>query len=180
MEYRELAVKGLLEIIPRVFADSRGAFFESYSTRDFEKVGIRDIFVQDNQSVSKKNVLRGLHFQNPPFAQGKLVRVIQGKALDVVLDLRKNSPTYGESVQLLLEAERNNLLYIPAGFAHGFVVLEEDTIFQYKCSNFYHPSADSGIRWNDPDLNIDWGVSDPLVSEKDEALPFFKGFQSPF
>jgi dTDP-4-dehydrorhamnose 3,5-epimerase len=180
MEYKELSVKGLVELVPRVFADSRGAFFESYSARAFEQAGIREDFVQDNQSVSKKNVLRGLHFQHPPFAQGKLVRVINGRALDVVVDLRKESSTYGEVVTLILEADRNNMLYVPPGFAHGFVALEDDTIFYYKCTNFYHPASDSGLRWNDPDLNIDWGVADPLVSEKDQLLPFFREFKSPF
>jgi dTDP-4-dehydrorhamnose 3,5-epimerase len=180
MEFKELPVKGLVEFFPRVFADGRGSFFESYSARVFEQAGISETFVQDNQSVSQKNVLRGLHFQNPPYAQGKLVRVISGRALDVVVDLRKGSVTYGQVVPVLLEAGRNNMLYVPTGFAHGFVALEDNTIFHYKCTNFYHPAADSGLRWNDPDLSIDWGVTDPLVSEKDQKLPFFKGFDSPF
>ncbi|CAN5911279.1 dTDP-4-dehydrorhamnose 3,5-epimerase [soil metagenome] len=180
MEYKELPVKGLVEFFPRVFGDSRGAFFESYSARVFEQACITDPFVQDNQSVSQKNVLRGLHFQNPPYAQGKLVRVISGRALDVAVDLRKNCPTYGEVVKVLLEAEKHNMLYIPPGFAHGFVALEDQTVFFYKCTNFYHPASDSGLRWNDPDLNIDWGVTDPLVSEKDQQLPFLKEFDSPF
>ena len=180
LAHRELDVKGLVEFFPRVFVDSRGEFFESFSARTFAQAGITDAFVQDNQSVSKKHVLRGLHLQKPPYAQAKLVRVIVGRALDVVVDLRKESATFGQVTKVLLEAERHNMLYVPPGFAHGFLSLEDQTIFHYKCTNFYHPAAEAGILWNDPDLNIAWGVADPIVSDKDRKLFSFRHFFSPF
>ncbi len=146
----------------------------------FEPLGIEPNFVQDNQSVSKKGVLRGLHFQTPPFAQGKLVRVSTGSALDVAVDLRKGSPTFGQHVTCLLDAERQNVFYIPPGFAHGFVAMEEGTTFLYKCTDYYSPSSEGGILWSDPALGIDWGLSEPLVSPKDEILPLLQDFDSPF
>ncbi len=169
MEVRKTSIEGLVEIFPRVFADERGAFFESYNQQLFESLGLPTNFVQDNQSFSVKGVLRGLHFQNEPFAQGKLVRVISGKVMDVAVDIRPGSPTFGQYETFILDAERNNMAYIPEGFAHGFVALE-DSVFSYKCTNVYSKASESGIIWNDPDLNIDWGVADPIVSDKDKVL----------
>lgn len=169
MEFRESFIKGLFEITPRVFKDDRGYFFESYSKKEMEKIGVTQEFVQDNQSYSVANVVRGLHFQRPPYSQGKLVRVIKGKVLDVAVDLRKNSPTFGKYDSVILDAEKGNMFYVPEGFAHGFAALEE-AIFHYKCTNFYHKESESGIRYDDPELNIDWMVKEPLVSEKDLVL----------
>lgn len=173
MQIRETSIAGLVEIFPRIFEDDRGMFFESYNEEVFAKLGLPVNFVQDNQSFSKKGVVRGLHFQNAPFAQGKLVRVISGRVLDVAVDIRPDSPTFGQHEIFELRSDKNNIAYVPEGFAHGFVALE-DTIFSYKCTNVYNKGAESGILWNDPDLNIDWGVSDPIVSEKDLILPTFK------
>ena len=173
MQLRETSIAGLVEIFPRIFEDDRGMFFESYNEEVFERLGLPVNFVQDNQSFSKKGVVRGLHFQNAPFAQGKLVRVVSGRVLDVAVDIRPDSPTFGQHEIFELRSDTNNIAYIPEGFAHGFVALE-DTIFSYKCTNVYNKGAESGILWNDPDLNIDWGISDPIVSEKDLVLPTFK------
>jgi len=175
-EIRKTHLEGLLEIFPNVFPDNRGYFFESYREDWFTNQGIDEKWVQDNQSFSQKGTVRGLHFQQEPFAQAKLVRVISGKVLDVVLDLRKGSPTFGKHFSVVLDAERFNLLYVPKGFAHGFSVLE-DAIFTYKCSNFYHKESEGGILWNDPDLGIDWGVSSPIISEKDKHWPTLNNFQ---
>jgi len=169
MEFRQSSIKGLVEIIPRLFRDERGVFFESYTEKLFKENGINAVFVQDNQSFSVKNVLRGLHFQRPPFAQGKLVRVIKGKVLDVAVDIRKDSPTYGQHEAVVLDAEECNMFYVPEGFAHGFLALEE-TIFVYKCTNYYHKESESGIIWDDPDLKINWGIKNPLISGKDLEL----------
>lgn len=172
MEFKESFIKGLFEIQPRIFEDERGFFFESYNKDAFAKHGLDFDFVQDNQSFSVKGVLRGLHFQKEPFAQGKLVRVVKGKVLDVVVDLRRSSPTFGQHATFVLEAEKNNMVYVPEGFAHGFLALEE-AIFMYKCTNLYNKASESGIIWNDPTLNIDWGITAPNVSEKDLILPAF-------
>ena len=180
MEHNLFHIDGLIEFLPRVFRDDRGYFLETFSLKWFEQFGKQPDFVQDNQSVSKKGVLRGLHFQKPPHAQAKLVRVTSGRALDVAVDLRKDSSTFGQHATCLLDAEKQNLFYIPEGFAHGFVALEENTTFLYKCTDFYAPATEGGILWSDPELNIDWGVSDPLVSPKDEVLPLLKNFNSPF
>ncbi|WP_022821837.1 dTDP-4-dehydrorhamnose 3,5-epimerase [Hymenobacter norwichensis] len=180
MEIKQHALAGVVEFIPRVFGDARGAFFESFSARVMEEAGVRENWVQDNQSRSDKGVLRGLHFQRPPHAQAKLVRVAQGRALDVIVDLRRDSATYGQHVQVELDAQRYNMLYVPVGFAHGFVALEDDTLFLYKCSGYYQPSAEGGILWNDPGLNINWGIDNPKVSDKDQILPVLEGFESPF
>ncbi|GGK87480.1 dTDP-4-dehydrorhamnose 3,5-epimerase [Rufibacter glacialis] len=180
MQVTKYPIEGIVEITPRIFADERGAFLETFSAKVFAEAGITETFVQDNLSVSKKGVLRGLHFQKPPFAQAKLVSVTAGKALDVAVDLRKGSPTYGQHVTCLLDAEKRNLFFIPVGFAHGFVALEEGTVFQYKCSNYYDKASEGGLLWNDPALNINWGIETPLVSEKDEILPVLEGFESPF
>ena len=172
--FRESFIKGLFEITPRIFKDERGYFFESYSKKVFEENGIAVDFVQDNQSLSAKNVLRGLHLQKEPYAQGKLVRVITGSVLDVAVDLRVNSPTFGRYDSVILDSEKGNMFYVPPGFAHGFLTLAENTIFVYKCTDFYNKSSESGILWNDPDLNINWGINNPIVSEKDMQLPSFK------
>jgi len=181
MEVKQHALAGLIEFVPRLFADDRGVFFETFSARLMAQAEAGAEWVQDNQSTSKKGVLRGLHFQRPPHAQAKLVRVGQGRVLDVAVDLRLASPTYGQHQLVELSAARGNLLYVPAGFAHGFLALEEDTVFLYKCSDYYAPAAEGGLRWNDPDLSINWGTEvAPLVSDKDDELPGFKDFVSPF
>lgn len=176
MEIRETGFEGLLEITPAVFSDSRGFFFESYNYESFKSAGLDIHFVQDNQSFSGKGVVRGLHFQREPFEQGKLVRVVTGKVLDVVVDIRENSPTFGKHYSLILDGQRNSMLYVPPGFAHGFAALE-DSIFFYKCTNTYHKEAEGGIRWDDAELNIDWMVKDPIVSEKDQGLFSFEVFK---
>ena len=176
MEFKETGFDGLYEIFPKVFGDKRGFFFESYQYEQFKEVGIDAHFVQDNQSFSQKGVLRGLHLQKPPYAQGKLVRVITGKALDVAVDLRENSPTYGKSYQCVLDSSKHNMFYIPEGFAHGFLALE-DTVFFYKCTGYYHKPSEAGIIWNDPQVNINWGIENPNVSEKDQILPTLDEFE---
>ncbi len=177
MEFRNTGIEGLIEIYPKIFRDERGYFTETYHKEAFEANGIPYDFVQDNQSFSTKGVLRGLHFQNEPFAQGKLVKVAKGKVLDIAVDLRKDSPTFGQYRKFILTEANQNKVYIPVGFAHGFLALE-DSIFTYKCTNFYHKESESGILWNDPDLAIDWGVKAPNVSPKDLALPTFKSLFS--
>jgi dTDP-4-dehydrorhamnose 3,5-epimerase len=180
MEVKTFKIKGLKLFQPRVFKDDRGYFFESFN-KPFFKENIDEVdFMQDNQSSSSKNVLRGLHFQKPPFDQGKLVRVIQGKVLDVAVDIRKNSPTYGQHEIVELNGEENQVFWVPSGFAHGFVALEEDTIFSYKCTNIYNYDSEDALLWNDTDLNIDWGVQSPLVSDKDKIAQKFKNFETPF
>jgi dTDP-4-dehydrorhamnose 3,5-epimerase len=174
-------IKDVIIIEPIVFQDDRGLFFESFQQEKFnELIGQQISFVQDNESVSKKGVLRGLHYQNPPFAQGKLVRVIKGSVLDVAVDIRKNSPTYGEHVAVLLSSENKRQLWIPEGFAHGFIALEDETIFQYKCTNFYHSASEQALLWNDKTLQINWSIDQPLLSPKDEIAPAFNDFHSPF
>ena len=174
-------IKDLLLIQPRVFEDDRGLFYESFNETKYKEIlGSEIQFVQDNISVSKKNVLRGLHFQNPPFAQGKLVTVLRGSVLDVAVDLRKESATYGQ-YQLVELSEINKLqFWIPAGFAHGFCALEDNTIFSYKCSNYYSPQHEETIKWNDADLSIDWKIINPIVSEKDKVGKDFNTFVTPF
>ena len=182
MEVIKTEIEGVYIIEPKVFGDARGYFFESFSEREFkEKVG--DIhFVQDNESMSKYGVMRGLHFQRPPYAQSKLVRCVRGKVLDVVVDIRKGSPTYGQHVAVLLTEENHRQFFIPQGFAHGFAVLSESAVFQYKCDNFYHPEADGGISILDETLGIDWGLAmeEALLSEKDTKHPTLAEFDSPF
>lgn len=177
------SLKGCYIIQPKVFEDKRGYFFESYNHKKFTELIGHDInFVQDNESKSQKGVLRGLHFQVPPYAQAKLVRVVQGEVLDVAVDLRKNSSTYGQHQSVLLTAENKKQFFMPRGFAHGFLVLSETAIFSYKIDNIYAPDHDTGIIWNDKDLNIDWKFNkDQLIlSEKDKNLQSFKDFKSPF
>lgn len=173
-------ISGLLIIEPKIWKDDRGYFFESFRQDVFDKK-IGDIhFVQDNQSLSQKGTIRGLHFQKAPYAQGKLVRVIQGSVLDIALDIRKDSATYGQYFAIELNAHNQLQFYIPEGFAHGFSTLEDNTIFAYKCTNYYHKDSEGGIRFNDEQLNIDWKVDAKFVSDKDKELPSFKEFVSPF
>lgn len=174
MEFRKTNIEGLVEIFPKVFKDERGYFLETFQEELFRQHGVPYLYKQDNHSVSAKGVLRGLHLQKPPFAQGKLVRVATGKALDVVVDLRKDSKTLGQVATFLLDSQVCNMVYVPEGFAHGFVSLEDHTTFLYKCTNTYHKASEGGIIWNDPTLNISWGVENPLVSEKDLLLPTFE------
>lgn len=180
MEILETKIKDLLIIKPRVFEDARGYFFESYNKDVFTKHQIHVDFIQDNQSLSHRGVLRGLHFQSPPFAQGKLVRVITGAVLDVAVDIRKNSPTYGEHVTIELTEENKTMFYIPPGFAHGFATLRDNTIFSYKCTQTYHKESEGTVLWNDSDLKIDWQLENPLLSDKDMNGIIFKSFESPF
>ncbi|MBE0647328.1 MAG: dTDP-4-dehydrorhamnose 3,5-epimerase [Bacteroidales bacterium] len=180
MEIIKTPLEGLLIIKPDVFEDERGYFFESFNQAKFLSHGIDVTFVQDNESKSKRGVLRGLHFQNPPFAQGKLVRVMRGSVLDVAVDIRKESPTYGKWSSIVLSGQNKWMYWVPAGFAHGFLTLEDDTIFFYKCTNIYNKESEGAIRWNDPDLNVDWGISDPVISPKDEVAPLFADFRSNF
>ncbi len=180
MEIIQTAIEGVFIIDPRVIKDERGYFYESFSQREFEERVCKTIFVQDNQSKSSYGVLRGLHFQAPPFAQGKLVRVIQGRVLDVAVDIRKGSPTYGKHVAVELTEENHRQLFIPRGFAHGFVVLSDEAIFQYKCDNYYSKESEGAIMWNDTDLGIDWGIAEVILSEKDKLNTRFKDFDSPF
>lgn len=169
MKVIETPIEGVVIIEPRIFADDRGYFFESFSERDFN-AQVRTVhFVQDNESRSSYGVLRGLHFQKPPYSQSKLVRVIKGTVLDVAVDIRKGSPTFGQHVAVELSGENHRQLFIPRGFAHGFSVLSEDVVFQYKCDSFYAPQSEGALAWDDPDLGIDWKIpsSDVILSEKD-------------
>ena len=179
MEIKKTEFEGLIIIEPSVYKDERGSFFESYSI-DLITKGVRKNFVQDNQSISKKDVLRGLHFQSPPFAQAKLVRVTNGSVLDVALDIRKDSKTFGKAFSCVLSKENNKMIFIPEGFAHGFLSLEDDTVFLYKCSNLYYKASENGVLWNDPDLNIDWGIKNPIISEKDTLLKQLKQLEINF
>ena len=179
MEIVHTPLDGLLIIKPDLFADERGYFFESFNLEKFIAAGLNLSFVQDNESMSKKGVLRGLHFQAPPFGQGKLVRVIRGAVLDVAVDIRRDSPTYGKWESVVLTGQNKWMYWIPEGFAHGFITLEDDTIFFYKCTNVYNKASEGSIHWNDPGLNIDWGGTDPLISAKDVAAPRFNEMVSP-
>ncbi len=182
MKITETTIHGLLIIEPRVFNDDRGYFYESYNKSKFTEIGIPTDFVQDNQSFSQKGTLRGLHGQAAPFAQGKLVRVIKGRVIDVAVDIRKNSATYGQYVSIELSEENKLQFWIPEGFLHGFVTLEDDTIFTYKVNNYYDKASEIGVKWNDPTLAINWQIdeSEVLLSPKDEILPLFSSFVSPF
>ena len=182
MKFIETKIEDLIIIEPIVFGDNRGYFLESYNRHKFQEIVGKVSFVQDNESKSLKGVLRGLHFQKPPFEQAKLVRCIQGEVLDVAVDIRKNSKTYGKHVTVLLSGKNKRQLFIPRGFAHGFLVISEYAIFSYKVDNRYAPESDAGIRWDYSILNIQWGVneSEVLVSEKDSKLPFFSEFETPF
>jgi dTDP-4-dehydrorhamnose 3,5-epimerase len=175
-------IQDLVIIIPTVFEDERGYFMESYNQQKLEEAGIHISFVQDNQSFSKQGTLRGLHYQNPPFAQTKLVRVLEGEIVDVVVDLRKASPTYGQHFAIKLSSENKKQLLIPHGFAHGFSVISETAVVLYKCDQFYNKASEGGICFDDPFLNIDWGIDlkTAIVSEKDQILPLFKDCNSGF
>ena len=183
MEIVKTAIDQVLILEPRVFEDARGYFFESFNAREFaEKTGLDVTFVQDNESRSKYGVIRGLHFQLPPYTQSKLVRVVKGRVLDVAVDIRKGSPTYGQHVACELTEDNHRQFFVPKGFAHGFCVLSEDAVFQYKCDNFYAPQADAGISILDASLGIDWGIpmDRAILSEKDTRHPCLKDFDSPF
>lgn len=183
MEVIKTEIEGVLIIEPRVFGDARGYFFESFNAREFaEKTGVRTNFVQDNESMSHYGVLRGLHFQEPPYAQSKLVRVVKGRVLDIAVDIREGSPTYGRYVAVELTGENHRQFYMDKGFAHGFAVLSEEAVFQYKCDEFYAPQNEGAIAWNDPDLAIDWRIpaNKVCLSEKDRKHPFLRDFKSPF
>ena len=173
-------IEDLVLIEPDFFADPRGFFMETFNAKGFSDIGINEQFVQDNLSQSTIGTLRGLHFQTPPFSQGKLVFVPVGEVLDVAVDLRKKSRTYGQSYTVLLSEENKRMLYVPPGFAHGFLVKSAKAIFSYKCTGFYNKSAEGGLQWNDPVLNIDWGIQDPVLSEKDRNYSPFTEFVSPF
>ena len=188
MEVIKTNIEGPVILVPRIFGDARGYFFESFSQREFdEKVAIPQygkpiIFVQDNESMSSYGVMRGLHFQRPPFTQSKIVRCVKGKVLDVAVDIRKGSPTYGQHVAVELTEDNHRQFFVPKGFAHGFVVLSETAIFQYKCDEFYHPEVDGGINIQDETLGIDWQIKmeEALLSEKDTMHAFLKDFDTPF
>ena len=188
MDVIKTAIEGVVIIEPRIFGDARGYFFESFSQREFdEKVAIPQygkpiIFVQDNESMSSYGVMRGLHFQHPPFTQSKLVRCVKGKVLDVAVDIRKGSPTYGQHVAVELTEDNHRQFFVPRGFAHGFVVLSETALFQYKCDEFYHPEVDGGINIQDETLGIDWQIKmeEALLSQKDTMHAFLKDLDTPF
>ncbi len=182
MNFIETGIKGLFIIEPKVWKDGRGYFYESYNEKMFREAGIDASFVQDNQSFSQKGTLRGLHAQAHPFAQGKLVRVLQGTVIDVAVDFRKNSSTFGQHVSVELTGENFRMFWVPPGFLHGFVTLEDETIFAYKVTNLYDKGSELGARWDDPGLNIDWGIdhNEVILSEKDKVLPFLNDIESPF
>ncbi|MBL57375.1 MAG: dTDP-4-dehydrorhamnose 3,5-epimerase [Flavobacteriales bacterium] len=180
MTFEETTLIDAYVITPNVFGDHRGYFMESFNKKCLEEIIGPLNFVQDNQSLSSKGVLRGLHFQAPPFAQGKLVRVIKGAVNDVIVDIRKKSPTYGKSFKVLLSENNFKMLWIPPGFAHGFETLENDTIFSYKVTNYYHKESEGAIKWNDPTLNIKWDTKNPVTSTKDNEGELFKNFTSQF
>ena len=179
MNIKTTTLEGCFIIEPKVFDDERGYFFESFHQKKFQELtGVKTQFVQDNQSLSQRGVLRGLHFQTGEFTQSKLVKVIKGSVLDVAVDLRKDSSTFGKHFSILLSEKNKLQLFIPRGFAHGFVVLENDTIFSYKCDNYYNKLAEGGVMYNDPDLDIDWMLEEDeiILSEKDKRLSYFKDF----
>ena len=180
MKITSFEIEGPVLIHPRIFEDNRGYFLESFNSDRYAELTGNLSFVQDNISRSNLNVVRGLHFQAPPFAQGKLVSVIQGSVLDVIVDIRKSSATYGQHVAVELTDKDHAQLWIPPGFAHGFTALKENTVFSYKCTALYDPSSEGTLRWNDPDLAINWKTNAPLVSEKDQVGELFKNFVSPF
>lgn len=182
MEVIKTAIEGLVILEPKVFWDQRGYFFESFSQREFEEKVRKINFVQDNESMSRYGVLRGLHFQRPPFTQSKLLRCVKGRVLDVAVDIRKGSPTYGQHVAVELSEDNHRMFFVPRGFAHGFAVLSDVAIFQYKCDNFYAPQADCGISIMDDSLGIDWRIpsENVILSEKDMKQTCLKDFDSPF
>ena len=182
MEIKKTDIEGVVILEPKIFRDARGYFFESFSEREFEEKVCRIEFVQDNESMSSYGVMRGLHFQRPPYTQSKLVRCVKGSVLDVAVDIRKGSPTYGQHVAVELTEENHRQLFIPRGFAHGFSVLSDTAVFQYKCDNFYHPESDGGVSILDESLGIDWRIPSEkaILSEKDTHHPLLNDFESPF
>jgi dTDP-4-dehydrorhamnose 3,5-epimerase len=181
MKVEKTAIEGVFIIEPKVFADDRGYFFESFNRKRFcELTGLDVDFVQDNESMSEANVLRGLHFQQPPHAQDKLVRVVRGSVVDVVVDLRVGSPTYGKHDKCFLSADNKRQFFVPKGMAHGFLTLEPGTIFSYKCSDYYYPETETGIAWNDSEIGVNWEVENPILSEKDKKAMSLSDFRSPF
>jgi len=182
MSFSETGIPGLLIFEPKVFGDTRGYFFESFNEKNFIQRGIRENFVQDNESSSVYGVIRGLHYQASPYEQAKLMRVIEGRILDVVVDIRNGSPSYGKTYAVELTGENKKQLFIPTGFAHGFSVLSEKAVVLYKCNNFYNKESESGIRYNDPQLNIDWKIpaDKAIISDKDKILPLFADNKSNF
>lgn len=174
MEVKDTPIAGLKIVQPKVWGDARGHFFESYSEEAFKEAGLPTDFVQDNQSLSAKGILRGLHFQKPPYAQGKLVRVVKGAVVDVAVDLRRSSPTYGQHFAIELNEDNKTMFWVPPGFAHGFLTLADDTIFVYKVTGLYNKESEGGLLWNDPALGIDWGIENPLLSDKDRIQPLLK------
>jgi dTDP-4-dehydrorhamnose 3,5-epimerase len=177
MKIKETGIEGLIEIIPTVLQDDRGWFLESYNKSTFESLGLNFQFVQDNLSFSKAGVMRGLHFQKSPFDQGKLVKVVRGAVLDVALDIRPDSPTFGQHYKVVLTEENQNMLYMPEGCAHGFFAIKDSYLF-YKCTKSYHKESDTGIAFDDPELKIDWDISSPIISEKDKNLQSFQTYKS--
>ena len=180
MEFTRFDIEGPVLVKPHIFEDERGYFYESFNSEKFKEEGLEIEFVQDNQSLSKKGTLRGLHFQNPPYAQGKLIRVVAGSVFDVIVDIRPFSVTYGQALKIVISAANKYMLWIPMGFAHGFLTLEDNTLFLYKCTALFNKQSESGIIWNDSDLNIDWQFKDPLVSVKDLQLAGFKNCENWF
>lgn len=180
MKIIKTTIEGLLILQPQVYSDERGYFFESFRHDILTELGINEGFVQDNESKSQKGVLRGLHFQNPPYAQGKLIRVVKGAVLDVAVDIRKGSISFGKFFKIELNEENKSILWIPPGFAHGFVTLRDDTVFQYKCTKYYNKGAEGSILWNDPVLGIEWQISSPIISQKDADAPLFADLKSNF
>lgn len=183
MQIIKTNIEGVIILEPKVFGDKRGYFFESFNAKEFkEKTGLNIDFVQDNESMSTYGVMRGLHFQKPPYTQSKLVRCVKGSVLDVAVDIRKSSPTYGQHVAVELTEENHRQFFIPKGFAHGFVVLSKEAVFQYKCDEFYHPEVDGGISILDKSLSIDWRIrdEDAILSDKDTRHPLLENFDSPF
>lgn len=176
MNYIKTDIEGVFIIEPRIFGDNRGYFFESFVQAEFEEKVCKTTFVQDNESKSSYGVLRGLHFQKPPYTQSKLIRVVKGRVWDIAVDIRKSSPTFGKYIGIELSEDNHRQLFIPKGFAHGFVVLSEEAVFQYKCDNYYAPQSEGAIIWNDPELGIDWKIpaKDIILSEKDKKHPLFK------
>lgn len=180
MEIKQVEIPGLLVIQPNVFYDNRGYFFESYNKPKLKELGFEANFIQDNQSMSSKGTLRGMHFQCPPFEQGKLITVIKGAVMDVVIDIRKKSPFFGKYFSIRLDDQNKTMFWIPPGFAHGFLTLEDQTIFAYKCTQVYNKASEGSIFWNDTEIKIEWGIENPVISEKDSIAPLLKEITSPF
>ncbi len=183
MDIIKTEIEGVFVIEPKIFGDERGYFFESFNAKEFaEKTGLNITFVQDNESKSRYGVLRGLHFQKPPYTQSKLVRVVSGRVLDVAVDIRKGSPTYGKWVSCEMTGENHRQFFVPKGFAHGFCVLSDEAVFQYKCDDFYHPEAEGALAWDDETIGINWpiAIEDIVLSEKDKHHPCLNDFETPF